>query len=316
MTEHEFDIIEHYFKPVAGSSNNVVLGPGDDAAILTVPAGMELCVSTDSLIEDVHFPAGVPPWIAASRTFAANLSDMAAMGAEPHSFVLAVSMPEANEQWLHDFSESLRDLSMHYGIPLVGGNLARGKLSLTITVMGMTPAGRAVRRSGARLGDDIYVTGMLGDAAGGLPLVRKGDYESYLAKRYCSPEARVDAGMRLREVVNAMIDVSDGLFADLGHITEASGLGAIVDTSVVPLSMELVENVGEESAVRLGLFSGDDYELCFTAGSDKAEAIHRISEEMNLPITRIGTMVEGEGVIALDESHKPLDVGGPGYQHF
>ena len=184
MTTQEFSIIERYFKSISNLSqhqNTVIIGPGDDCAVLRVPDDMELCISTDTLLEGVHFLPNSRAKIIASRTMAANLSDLAAMGAIPYAFLLAMTFPEAKEDWLEDFSTTLAEIIEQYQVPLVGGNLSKGPLSLTVTVMGTVPAGSAIKRSGASVGDDIYVTGTLGDAAQGLALSRKREADGYLS---------------------------------------------------------------------------------------------------------------------------------------
>ena len=317
MSSHEFAVIDRYFKSIANRhSDAVLLGPGDDCALLQVPAGTELCVSTDTLVEGVHFPTGATPHLIACRTMAANLSDLAAMGASPFGFVLALTMPGVDESWLEAFSLSLSDLIGQYDIPLVGGNLSRGSLSLTVTVMGTTPAGQAVRRTGARQDDDIYVTGCLGDAAAGLELLRRGVQDSYLVSRYSAPTPRLAAGRALVGIATAMIDISDGLMADAGHLCEASHLGALIDVDELPLSVPLIETVGIDSARRMALFSGDDYELCFTAAPASSAVIDDLAASLELPITRVGKMITGTEIQAVDGEGRPLRYSGAGYQHF
>jgi thiamine-monophosphate kinase len=316
MSQSEFAIIDRYFKSIAESAADVALGPGDDCAVLDVPTGYQICISTDSLLQGVHFPENAPASVAATRTMGANLSDIAAMGADPHSFLLALTMPSVDEAWLEEFSSTLKSLISLYKVPLVGGNISRGPLSLTMTILGKLPTGTAVERGGAKVGDDIYVTGTLGDAARGLELFQAGDRESYLAKRYMAPRPRLREGSLVRSLATSMIDISDGLVADLGHICEMSGVGAGIHVSEVPLSAELVEAAGEESATRLALFAGDDYELCFTADRRSSAKIEGLAREAKVPITKIGTVIEGENVLVLDQNNQPLSFGGPGYQHF
>ena len=316
MTASEFDIINRYFMRIAQGGRGIELGPGDDCAVLSTPEGCELCISTDSLVEGVHFPKGSPAGLVASRTLAANLSDLAAMGASPHSFLLAITMPGVDESWLDEFSATLATLSERYHAPLVGGNLSRGNLSLTITIIGTTPVGEAVTRAGAKAGDAVYVTGTLGDAARGLELVRSGDTDSFLARRYSDPTPRLAAGEKLRGLANAMIDISDGLMADLGHIAGSSGLGAQLLAADLPLSSPLIQSVGVDKAVQLALFCGDDYELCFTVDAARESEIRKLTGELDLNITRVGKMVEGKQVVALDKDGQSLLSGSTGYRHF
>jgi thiamine-monophosphate kinase len=316
MTPDEFSIIDRYFKTLSHHSESVILGPGDDCAIVQVSPGDELCISTDTLLEGVHFPNGSKASLVASRTVGANLSDLAAMGARPHSFLLAMTLPEVDESWLESFSAELSTLIEHYDIPLVGGNLARGSLSLTMTVLGTLPVGGAATRVGASTGDDIYATGTLGDAAAGLDRVNSGDSTGYLACRYIRPAPRLVAGENLRDIVTSMIDISDGLIAEIGHLTETDGLGAQVDCAALPLSEELIAAVGRLGAQQRALFAGDDYELCFTAGVQSRDAIVKLATELGLKMTRIGSITASDSVLVLDEDGQAIDVDGAGYQHF
>lgn len=319
MSSREFEIIERYFKSLSNLSqheNTVVLGPGDDCAVLRVPDDMELCVSTDTLIEDVHFLPNSQAKVVVSRTMGANLSDLAAMGATPYAFLLAMTFPEAKEDWLEDFSITLSEFIEKHQVPLVGGNLSKGPLSLTVTIMGTVPPGSAIKRSGAAVGDDIYVTGMLGDAAQGLALLRKGQAEGYLVDRYQFPEARLEAGQRLRGLAKSLIDISDGLVAEIGHLAETNSLGAEIAAWELPLSKELVESAGQDSAIRMALFSGDDYELCFTANPQDSDEIIALSNSLDLPMTRIGVVTDDGRIIIRDTKGEPMRFSGAGYEHF
>lgn len=316
MTANEFDIIDKYFKRLQVDSNAVVLGPGDDCAVLAVPPNEELCVSTDTLIEGVHYPKDASPEIVVSRTMAANLSDLAAMGAAPFSFVLAVTMPSADETWLEACSQALAKDIKQYGIPLVGGNLAKGQLSLSMTVMGTVPRGAAITRQGASAGDEIYVTGSLGDAAKGLELFMTGERDSFLVQRYCAPTPRIEAGIALRGIASAMIDISDGLMSEVSHICEFHELGAEIMTDTLPISDELVSAAKIDSATRMAMFAGDDYELCFTAPAERANDIAVLSKTLNLAMTRVGVMTHEPGVNARQPDGTTLPFSGAGYQHF
>ena len=317
MTTHEFDIIDRYFKRLQVESSAVVLGSGDDCAVLAVPAGEELCVSTDTLIEGVHFPENAAPGLVISRTMAANLSDLAAMGARPLSFVLAMTLPDADDDWLEACSTALANEMARYDIPLVGGNLARGSLSLTATVLGTVPEGTAITRLGATPGDEIHVTGSLGDAARGLELLRAGEKsDNYLVARYCAPTPRLEAGMALRGIATAMIDVSDGLMSEVGHLCQARGLGAEIMSDALPISGELMAAADEENATRLALFSGDDYELCFTAPAESSGEIAALAESLKLPISRVGIIVDEPGITVRRPDGTSLPYGDMGYRHF
>lgn len=322
MPGREFEIIRRYFTGVVTSTTErVVLGPGDDCAILDVPAGQQLCVSTDTLVSGVHFPDDASAEVAAHRSLCANLSDLAAMGATPLAFLGALTLPGEDDGWLDAFSRTLAALADEYRIPLVGGNLARGELSITLTVLGSIPAGAALRRDGARPGDEVYVTGTLGDAAGWLALEQASGETSrvrdadHLRRRYCSPTPRLGLGERLRGVASGMIDISDGLAADLGHICESSAVGARIDATVIPLSNALRSGF-EQRALALAIGGGDDYELCFTAAPDRREDIAALATDTGVGITRIGEIVEGTSPVFVDGDGNAMALEETGYQHF
>ena len=316
MNQKEFEVIERYFKNLSIATDGVILGPGDDCAVLGTPDNTEICVSTDTLIEGVHFPKGFPARFVAHRVLAANLSDLAAMGAIPHSFVLAATLPEVDEDWLEEFASSLKSLSKDFKAPLVGGNLSHGDLSLTITVIGCLPIGSAVTRSGAMAGHDIHVTGALGDAGQGLAEVLNGNLDGHFASRFCSPVPRLETGAALRGVASSMIDISDGLLADLGHICEASQVGAIVDTTALPLSVEMAKRIEPGAAVKLALTAGDDYELCFTASPEKRILVEEISESTGVLISKVGQVVDEKRIVILNEDREEIELHKTGYQHF
>jgi len=317
---HEFEIIRRFFAgKITLQKDHVVIGPGDDCAVVRVPNNFELCLSTDTLIEGVHFPFQAKPALIASRLTAANLSDLAAMGAEPFGFTLAISSPEFTESWLEEFSDQLKDDVEKYQNPLLGGNLSRGPLSLTMNIMGIVPTGTAILRSNARVGDDIYVSGYLGDAAGGLALMEQirdqAVKNSSLLERYSSPVPRIDLGQALRKIATAAIDISDGFAADLGHLCEASGFGAQINLEALPLSGELVSTFGLEVARVKAIRGGDDYELCFTAGPDQASSIQQLSECLKLKLTKVGKISLDKSVLIKDKLGSSFDET-EGYQHF
>ncbi|MBL4679292.1 MAG: thiamine-phosphate kinase [Pseudomonadales bacterium] len=317
---HEFEIIRRFFSgKITLQKDHVVIGPGDDCAVVRVPNNFELCLSTDTFIEGVHFPFQAKPALIASRLSAANLSDLAAMGAEPFGFTLAISSPEFTEHWLEEFSDQLEDDVEKYQNPLLGGNLSRGPLSLTMNIMGIVPTGTAILRSNAKVGDDIYVSGNLGDAAGGLALMEQiadqAVKNSSLLERYSSPVPRVDLGQALRKIATAAIDISDGFAADLGHLCEASGFGAQINLEALPLSTELVRTFGLEVARVKAIRGGDDYELCFTAEPDQASSIQQLSECLKLKLTKVGKISHDKSVSIKDKLGSPFDEI-EGYQHF
>jgi thiamine-monophosphate kinase len=297
----------------------VRLGIGDDAA-LVMAAGL-LAISTDSLVAGTHFLPSLSARRLARRALAVNLSDLAAMGATPRWFTLALTLPAVEPEWLAQFAEALHESATASGVSLIGGNLARGPLNVTLTVIGAVPGGSALTRAGAQIGDDIYVTGHLGDAATGLELVRaspgsRSAAETYLIDRFELPTARVSAGIFLRGVATAAIDISDGLLADLGHICESSGCGASVDVDALPLSAALRATASEDDALTVALTGGDDYELCFTAPASRSAELARIDEDaVGTRFQRIGRIVAGSGVVC-HRRGQPMALPRGGYRHF
>ncbi len=317
MSLDEFEIIERYFKILGKNSTGVVLGPGDDCAVLSFPDSEEVCASTDTLIEGIHFPENCDASVVASRLVGANLSDLAAMGALPHSCLIALTMPEAEKNWLSEFSATLTDLLEKHGLALAGGNISKGSLSLTMTVLGTVPAGQALTRIGARPGDIVCVTGTLGDARKGLNDLLSGlESSRYLTSRYCRPTPRLEIGRQLRGLATAVIDISDGLIADLSHLCQASQVGALIELLSVPVSDDLVSILGDLEARSSGLTAGDDYELCFTLPAACSKELNSLAMSSGLPITQVGYIKTGSGVDVLDYEGNCLDVGESGYRHF
>lgn len=316
---NEFDIIEKYFAPLFSGSANVVLAGGDDCAILNVPEGRDLCVSTDTLVTGVHFPRDAAAKVVAHRALAANVSDLAAMGATPLSCVLALTLSAVDHDWLKDFSEALGDCTKRWDIPLVGGNLARGnELSLTFSVMGTVARGKSLRRSGAQPGDAVYVTGSPGEAGAGLAqMQRDAGATNELVSRYYYPEPRIGLAADLIGLATAAIDISDGLVADLEHLCKASQVDSIIHQRSLPLSSILTESTSKEQAFTFAVSSGDDYELCFTAPVEAEENLSALSEKWQVPITRIGSVDAGSGEVRLiDDDGRILDISARGYRHF
>jgi thiamine-monophosphate kinase len=314
----EFEIIERYFTRPSRDPD-VVIGVGDDAAVLEVH-GL-VAVTVDTLVAGVHFPDGIAPPLLGYRALAVNLSDLAAMGAEPRWATLALTLPKPDELWLDGFSRGLFDLAERHGVSLVGGNLARGPLSVTIQLMGRVEQGRILTRAHGNVGDDVYVTGTLGDSAAGVALINErvetlhGSAGSALKERFYRPVPRVAAGLALRSLASAAIDVSDGLLADLGHICASSGCGALIDVEHVPLSAELMSTCPPQIALAHALAGGDDYELCFTAPPSRAEEIERALAATGTSATRVGQLVPGQAVACRrdGEPYKPPSLG---YRHF
>jgi thiamine-monophosphate kinase len=314
----EFELIRRYFSNATVTRTDVALGIGDDAALLAVPSGQELAVTTDSLLPGVHFPADLIAEAVGHRALAANLSDLAAMGAEPAWALLALTLPELDESWLEGFSRGFFALAKHHRIALVGGNIARGPLNITITAQGFVPKGQALTRKGAEPGDLIFVTGHPGDAAAGLKLLQSGkaDMQDACVRRFAYPEPRIRAGMALRGLAAACIDISDGLLADLGHILDASSAGATVLIAKLPLSKRLLQLHGMEAAQRLALTGGDDYELLFTAPPERQDEIEEKLKGLGCPVVCIGSMEAKPGLRCLEASGHGLKLTEPGYKHF
>ncbi len=314
---NEFDLIRRYFTPLHAqrAEDGVTLGIGDDAALLAPRADHELAVTTDTLIAGRHFPLATSPYDIGWKALAVNLSDLAAMAAEPRWFTLALSLPDANEAWLQEFAHGLQALARQHHIVLVGGDTTRGPLSITITAMGEVPRGKALRRDGAQPGDLICVTGTLGDAAAGLREVLGGQPSTeYLLHRLNRPLPRVASGRAMRGFATAMIDLSDGLAGDLRHILDASGVGAVVDASTLPSSAALM-SYAPDAAVRrsLQLSGGDDYELCLCIPAERLVDACRVVET---PLSVIGQITAESGFRLGASDGATIEIKPAGYQHF
>lgn len=316
MTLDEFSLIDRYFTSLFPTSDLVRIGPGDDCAVMTVPPDHELCVSTDTLLSGVHFPLSATGDVVAGRTVAANLSDLAAMGATPHSVVLALTLPALDEIWLDAFSIKLKAMLQQFSVPLAGGNMSRGELSLTMTVLGHLPSGEAITRSGAVPGDLVFVTGTLGDAGRGLELLNDVNPSRFLIERYEFPTPRIALGEALRGLASAMVDVSDGLLADAGHVARASQCLIELDRHALPISAPLLESAGLALATRYALTAGDDYELCFTCPQGKRDELIAFSQKHDVPVTQIGRVKTGVGIQIVDEDGAVVPSPESGYRHF
>ena len=314
MGAGEFDLIARIRARVATRAD-VVLGIGDDAALLAPPPGRQLVVTADTLNEGVHFPRGTSPADVGWKALAVNLSDLASMGAEPAWCTLSLSLPQSDPAWIEGFLDGFLDLAGQHDIALVGGDTTRGPLSIAVTAMGLVEPGRALRRDGARVGDEVWVTGTLGDAAGGLALLDREPVPA-LRARLDRPTPRVAAGRALAGIATACVDVSDGLLADLGHVCARSHVAAHLDVDALPASAALREAFGEADRIALQASGGDDYELCFTAPADAGADIGAVSAQLGLRITRIGRIVAGEGVHPVDAKSQPWSSPRRGYDHF
>jgi thiamine-monophosphate kinase len=314
----EFDLIVRIrARATLGLRGDVVLGIGDDAALLRMPADQLLVVATDTLNDGVHFPPDTTPADLGWKSLAVNLSDLAAMGARPAWCTLSLSMPHADGQWIDAFLDGFLDLAKHHEVALVGGDTTRGPLSVCVTVHGFVAPDRALRRAGGQIGDDIWVTGTLGDAAAALTQWRAGGAaDPALRQRLDRPQPRIIVGQQLIGIANACIDVSDGLLADLGHLCVASGVAAQVDLDALPASPTLAAMFTAETRRTLQACGGDDYELCFTAAQSQRQTLAEMAERAQLAMTRIGTLVSGSGVIARDRQGQPWATSSHGYDHF
>ena len=314
MGNAEFDLISR-IDARARSRGGVVFGIGDDAAILEVPPGQQLVVTADTLNVGVHFPEATAPADIGWKALAVNLSDLAAMGARPAWCTLSLSLPKADPAWIDAFLDGFMRLADQHAIALVGGDPTRGPLSISVTAMGLVESGCALRRDAAQVGDDVWVTGSLGDAAMALQAVLQAREVSVaLRQRLDRPTPRVAAGQRLSGLVHACIDLSDGVLADLGHVCERSGVGAEIRMADLPCSDELA---AVHASQRWTLqTSGDDYELCFTASPRNREHIVQALDFTDVSATRIGRIVAGQGAQALDSEGAPWLPASSGYTHF
>ncbi len=317
MALSEFSIIQDYFADLDLGCDHVVLGVGDDCALLAAPEpGYQLALSTDTLLGGSHFPGQATADVVARRVLAVNLSDLNAMGAEPLAFTMAMTLPAADAGWLAGFARGLGGQALRYGIPLVGGDTTRGPLAICVHIVGQVPQGQALLRNGASVGDSIYVSGTLGDAAAALHLIKGDDLNcadaAYFLQRFYDPEIDFALSAALRGVATAAIDVSDGLLADLGHIVTASRVGAVVNVDAVPRSQQLLSYTSEQQALGWALGGGDDYWLCFTMPAEHASAL----SEQGFQLTCIGEIVAGEGLRCQSADGSEYQPDHSGYRHF
>ena len=317
---HEFDLIAR-IRARAALRGDVVLGIGDDCALLAPPPGMQLAVTMDTLNSGVHFPPETAPFDIGWKALAVNLSDLAAMGAQPAWGTLSLSLPVASAEFIDGFCDGFLHLAQQHGFALIGGDTTRGPLSISVTAHGLIEPGSALRRDGAQVGDDIWVSGTLGDAAGALRQWQqaKGGQSGFSLKNHSAPlfarlnqpTPRVALGRALRGVASSCIDISDGLLADLAHICRTSGVGAQVDASTLPVSAALRAAFDDDTCRVLQASGGDDYELCFTAPPQRRVALQQLASALALPLTRIGGIVAGDAVTCVG-----VPAGLSGYQHF
>ncbi|MGH8388702.1 MAG: thiamine-phosphate kinase [Pseudomonas sp.] len=315
----EFELIRNFFAaaPCAQGGDGVALGIGDDCALLAVPPGEQLAISTDTLVAGVHFADPCDPFLLGQRSLAVAVSDLAAMGATPIAFTLALTLPTVTADWLQAYSRGLNQMAQSCGVALVGGDTTRGPLSLTMTVFGRVPSGQALTRSGAQPGDLLCVGGELGNAAGALPLVlgqrtAEAAIADPLLAHYWSPQPQLGLGQALRGKATSALDISDGLLADCGHIALASKVGLQIELERLPMSAALRAFLGQAGAQSAALSGGDDYVLAFTLPSVELPAILA----KGWPVHVVGQVVSGQGVTLLNADGQDITPQTRGYQHF
>jgi len=322
MPVTEFELIQRYFSRKGQPRSDVALGIGDDAALLNPPAGQQLAIAIDTLVQGVHFPTNTLAYGIGWKALAVNLSDLAAMGAEPAWFTLALTLPESSEAWLTEFSRGLFDLANQYGLSLVGGDTTRGPLTVTVQIAGYVPTGQALLRVGAGPGDRIFVTGSLGDATlalqlltGQLPVPAQ-NYPGLL-KRLNQPQPRIEEGRALGGIASCAIDISDGLLADLQHMLDASDVGAEIYLPQIPYSTKARQLLNRYPDIRNSLLSGgDDYELCFCVATDKLQRLEQIAAENQFQFTEIGEVSDSKELRCLDATGQAVEMDTRGYSHF
>lgn len=316
---NEFSLINRYFKSLTQDGEEVIIGSGDDAAVVEIPSGYQLAVSTDALVSDVHFLPDWKPAEIAYKAITVNVSDMAAMGAIPKWITIALTLPEAKTPWIESFSDGLANVLSQYDLSLIGGDLTRGPLTIAVTVHGLLPDRQALRRDGAQVGDSIYVTGHLGGAALAVEHLTDNRLSEQAFNRVLNrlkrPVARVRHGSVLLNYSKTAIDLSDGLSADLNHICQASGVGACLYRDKIPVHPEVINACGEQ-AVEFALVGGDDYELCFTVNPSNKAAFKEAMAKNTLDYYEIGFIDDEPSLRLIDETGKVKQIEPQGFQHF
>lgn len=317
----EFDIIKQLQLAQSVDRAELVLGIGDDAAVLDIPKGKQLVISTDTLNAGVHFPVDTSPQDIGFKSLAVNLSDMAAMGAEPFAVNLSLAMPADEHEWLAGFTEGFLSLASQHNVQLAGGDTTRGPLSISVTMLGLVSPGEVLRRDTAKPGDSIYVTGTLGDAGAALlglmgELKLNGPQQQQLYARLNRPQARVELGQALTGIASACIDLSDGLAADVGHLVESGELGATLYVDQLPLSEHYREVFDLAGGWSLPLYAGDDYELCFTVADANLGRLQALDNGFNIPLTCVGMIDASPGVKLMMPDGTTTLAESKGYDHF
>lgn len=316
---NEFSLIEQFFKPFPIKRPDVLFGIGDDAACIQVPVGQDLLVSTDTLVSGIHFLSEWDAYDIACKSVMVNISDMAAMAALPCWTTLALTLPELNQSWIESFSRGLNESLNQFNVDLIGGDTTHGPLSITLTIMGLVPHGQAIKRSGAKPGDIIMVSGLLGAAALAVKFLNNqqisSDDKDELMDKLLHPQPRVDFMSLLRHYASAAIDISDGLSADLNHICKASGVGACLNQDAIPLHPLLNKYLGDEG-VNLALTGGDDYELCFTVSAQQLNSFTNELNKANLICYPIGIVEKTPGLRIKTAENQCVELIPVGYSHF
>ncbi len=316
----EFELIKHFFTEQTVKRKDVLLGIGDDCAVIASTEKQNIVVTTDTLVAGVHFPLDTPARAIGHKAVAVNLSDIAAMGAKPSWLSLAITMPDVDDVWLGEFCAGVFDLCEYYNVQLIGGDTTQGPLSITITAQGLIPENKYLSRAGAKTGDWLYVTGDIGDAALALQQIKQKvsvepAFIEPIRKKLDYPKPRVLAGQTLREYASAAIDISDGLIADLGHICQASNVGANIVLDAIPLSEIMRDSLLLEDAINLALTGGDDYELLFTVSEDNKVGMETALSHAGTPVTCIG-QINASQTISTTLNNKPVPILSAGFEHF
>lgn len=311
----ESEIIQKYFLSQI-KNPEIINGIGDDAAVVDVAKGYQLVTSMDTLVADVHFFSDQNPDLIAYKSLAVNLSDMAAMAAVPKAYLLSLTLPTISESWLATFSKGLSELSQQFNVDLIGGDLSKGALSISITILGLSKADQYISRFDAKPGDNIYVSGNLGDAGLALELIQNKKDASLIQDKLFKPVPRIDLAQSLIGIANSMIDISDGLILDLERILIASNVGANITLDSLPLSETILELTERDNAIRHALSSGDDYELCFTVPASKIHSIEMVIAQSELPITCIGKITKENELVLVNKDGDYIENKYSGHEHF